>query len=148
MTIYEPVTDIGKTIANLLTNDDGVRLDIHEALEAWESSTGASKPMIEKLDKIRKLCTLGKDAVLDINTRDMFTIIETTADLLEDVINAHFEIYHGQPENISPEDTIIDTQFSCECGAKWNRISPPSNTDTCPDCGILVVSKEESKCTP
>lgn len=41
----------------------------------------------------------------------------------------------------SSEDTKIDTQFTCECGAKWNLISPLSDTDTCPDCGILVVSK-------
>lgn len=38
MTIYEPVTDIGKAIAKALTKDDGIRLDIHDILEKWEGS--------------------------------------------------------------------------------------------------------------
>ena len=34
------------------------------------------------------------------------------------------------------------TQFTCKCGAKWNRLDPPSNEDNCPDCGILVQEKQ------
>ena len=34
------------------------------------------------------------------------------------------------------------TQFTCECGAKWNLISPESDTDRCPDCGMIVGGKQ------
>ena len=35
------------------------------------------------------------------------------------------------------------TQFTCgNCGEKWNLVSPKSDTDTCPECGITVYSKE------
>ena len=33
------------------------------------------------------------------------------------------------------------TQFTCGvCGEKWNLVSPKSDIDTCPECGITVYS--------
>jgi len=55
MTIYEPVTDIGKAIAKALTRDDGVRLDVHDILEKWEPEYVAEKEKAEKWDLARRI---------------------------------------------------------------------------------------------
>ena len=49
MTIYEPVTDIGKAIAKALTRDDGIRLDVHDILERWEPEYVADMEKAELL---------------------------------------------------------------------------------------------------
>jgi len=52
MTIYEPVTDIGRAIAKALTRDDGIRLDIHDLLERWEPEYIADMEKAEKWDNL------------------------------------------------------------------------------------------------
>lgn len=52
MTIYEPVTDIGKAIAKMLTKDDGIRLDVHAVLEKWEPEYIADMEKAEKWDNM------------------------------------------------------------------------------------------------
>jgi len=54
MTIYEPVTDIGKAIAKALTRDDGIRLDVHDILERWEPEYVADMEKAEKWDWLTK----------------------------------------------------------------------------------------------
>ncbi len=48
--------------------------------------------------------------------------------------------FNGEDATIDSEES---TEFTCHvCGEKWNLISPKSDTDTCPECGITVYSKE------
>jgi len=54
MTIYDPVTDIGKAIAKALRRDDGIRLDIHDILEKWEPEYIADMKKAEKWDWLTK----------------------------------------------------------------------------------------------
>jgi len=76
--------------------------------------------MKTKLDRIRELCRHGELLTrtgVSIQVRDLFTKIETNADLLEDIINAHFKVYHAEAE------------VECPCGDE--------SRENCTDCQDL-----------
>ncbi len=57
----------------------------------------------------------------------------------DDSLGSYEKHLYGIIESIlSDKET---TQFTCgSCGEKWNLISPKSDSDTCPGCGITVYS--------
>jgi len=73
MTIYEPVTDIGKAIAKALTRDDGIRLDIHDILERWEPEYIAD---MEKAEKWDQYAIYDNDKEEEILVKDLITAHE------------------------------------------------------------------------
>ena len=53
----------------------------------------------------------------------------------------HLRTMLGMPSVKSDKET---TQFICgNCGEKWNLVSPKSDIDTCPECGITVYSDKK-----
>lgn len=71
--------------------------------------------------------------------------IEKIEDLLSYLNETGFE-YLLKENLVSIESQQLgteSTQFTCgHCGEKWNLVSPKSDTDTCPECGMTVYSKE------
>jgi len=49
-------------------------------------------------------------------------------------------------EPITIKSDKESTQFTCGvCGEKWNLVSPQSDSDTCPRCGVTVYSDKGGK---
>jgi len=55
-----------------------------------------NETMVDKLHRIKKLCEQGKILVNDGIIRDLFTRIAVNADIVEDMIHIHFDVYHTE----------------------------------------------------
>ena len=55
-----------------------------------------------------------------------------------------YELCYLTDEDESIDSDTETTQFTCGvCGEKWNLISPKSDIDNCPECGITVYSDKK-----